>query len=113
MAKKEAAAPATEGGEQAAAAPAATGAQGTAVVLPNGKRRIDFIRDNYYDTEPPYGHSDEKQKTRSAIRKEINDMLEAAGQKDKQIPYQIVFGATKEKTDPRRKTQQAAAPATA
>ena len=66
--------------------------QGRAVTLPNGVRRIDFIRDAYYNDG----------KSRGDIRKEINEMLEKAGRTDEQIPYQIVFAATKDKeVDPR------------
>ena len=70
--------------------------QGRAVVLPNGERRIDFIRRRFYDDGA----------SRSDIKNEINTMLEEAGQKDEQIPYQIVFGATKNKeVDPRVKVE--------
>jgi len=85
MAKKEAAAPAAEEGK----------GQGRAVVLPNGTKRIDFIRDRYYNDNV----------SRSDIRKEINAMYEEGA--DGQIPYQIVFAATKgggqgdKKADPR------------
>ncbi len=65
--------------------------QGRAVVLPNGQRRIDYIRVQYYD----------KDKTRSEIKNAINEMLEKAGKKGEAIPYQIVFAATKTKEDPR------------
>jgi hypothetical protein len=107
--KGAAQAPTTEGAEAAKE----TSGQGQAVVLPNGQKRIDFIRNEYYDSEPPYEHVKEKNKSRSDIKKNINEMLKAAGQEDKQIPYQIVFGATKEKVDPRKKVKQAAAPAAA
>ncbi len=66
--------------------------QGRAVTLPNGERRIDFIRDRYYNDGV----------SRGDIKKEINEMLEKAGRKDDEIPYQIVFAATKDKeVDPR------------
>ena len=61
--------------------------QGRAVVLPNGERRIDFIRKRFYDDGV----------SRSDIRKEINEMLP----EDQAIPYQIVFAATKTEEDPR------------
>ncbi len=82
--------------KKAPAAAAATNdegkGQGRAVVLPNGQKRIDFIRDAYYNDG----------KSRGDIRKEINDQLEKAGREDDVIPYQIVFAATKDKeTDPR------------
>jgi hypothetical protein len=65
--------------------------QGRAVTLPNGVRRIDFIRDAYYKDG----------KSRSDIRKEINEMLEGANRGDEAIPYQIVFASTKTEEDPR------------
>lgn len=65
--------------------------QGRAVLLPNGERRIDYIRDQYYKNG----------KSRSEIRKDINEMLEKANRGDEQIPYQIVFAATKTEEDPR------------
>lgn len=63
--------------------------QGRAVTLPNGVRRIDFIRDAYYKDG----------KTRSDIRKEINAMYDEGA--EGQVPYQIVFAATKTEGDPR------------
>lgn len=69
--------------------------QGRAVVLPNGQKRIDFIRDEYYG----------KGTTRSEIRKAVNAMYDEGS--DGVIPYQIVFAATKtgekgnKATDPR------------
>ncbi len=77
--------------------------QGRAVVLPNNQRRIDFIRDEYYG----------KGTSRSDIKNKINEMLESAGRKDEQIPYQIVFSATKTgeqgnaATDPRKVAKDA------
>ncbi|MEE8598803.1 MAG: hypothetical protein V3S69_04725 [Dehalococcoidales bacterium] len=65
--------------------------QGRAVTLPNGKLRIDYIRDEYYN----------KGTSRSDIKKAINEMYEKAGDKDKAIAYQIVFAATKTEVDPR------------
>lgn len=65
--------------------------QGRAVDLPNGQKRIDYIRDEYYN----------KGTSRSDIKKAINEMYVAANQEDKQIAYQIVFAATKTETDPR------------
>ena len=78
--------------------------QGRAVVLPNKQRRIDYIRDQYYG----------KGTSRSDIKNAINKMYEDAGQKDGQIPYQIVFSATKTgeqgnaATDPRKVAAAAA-----
>ena len=57
--------------------------QGRAVTLPNGQRRIDFIRDAYYNDGT----------SRSDIRKAVNALYEEGA--DGQIPYQIVFAATK------------------
>ncbi len=84
--------------------------QGRAVVLPNGKLRIDVIRDAYYNAKSGL-HVEGEQKSRSDIKKMINEMLEKAGKKGEQIEYQIVFAATKTKEDP-RKTAAAAAKAT-
>ena len=64
--------------------------KGAGIVLPNGARRIDFIRDRYYNDK----------KTRSEIRDEINEVYKNAGE-DKKIAYQIVFAATKTEGDPR------------
>lgn len=61
--------------------------QGRAVVLPNGQRRIDYIRDEYYKNG----------KSRSDIKKAINEMLPEG----EEIAYQIVFAATKTEEDPR------------
>ena len=69
--------------------------QGRIVTLPGGAKRIDFIRDNYYDPKT-HTHT-EKCMSRSAIKNAINEGLP----EDKQIPYQIVFAATKLPTDPR------------
>ena len=55
--------------------------QGRAITLPNGERRIDYIRRRYY----------EEKATRSEIAKELTEMC------GKTVPYQIVFAATKEK----------------
>jgi hypothetical protein len=95
----------------AAAAPAgdAKGGQGSAVTLPNGVRRIDFIRDNYYSTD----EKNPLRGNRSAIKNAINEQLKAAGREGEVIAYQIVFQATKSKTDPRKKEAAAAAPAAA
>jgi hypothetical protein len=73
--------------------------QGHKVTLPNGEKRIEYIRDAYYDSKT--GLHGEKQPSRGDIKKAINEMLEAAGRKDEQIPYQIVFAATKTPEDPR------------
>ena len=67
--------------------------QGSAVVLPNGERRIDFIRDMYYTK----GKHTDKDPKRGAIKTAINEMLPEA----EAIPYQIVFAATKTDVDPR------------
>lgn len=72
---------------KAAAEPAReeSSSQGRAVILPDGKRRVDYIREQYY----------EKGVERSAIRKALNEMYEKAGDKQ-DIPYQIVFAGTKQ-----------------
>ena len=66
------------------------GGRGQAVVLPNGQRRVDYIRDRYYRDRA----------SRSAIRAEINAMLAEAGAGGP-IRHQVVYGATSEPTDPR------------
>lgn len=66
------------------------GVRGRAVVLPNGRRRADYIRDRYYGDGAD----------RSTIRKEINAMLEEAGA-DERVRYQVVYAATTSPTDPR------------
>ncbi len=78
--------------------------QGRAVILPNGKRRIDYIRDEYYGGKDgaPSG------KKRGEIKTAINEMLEKAGRKDEQIQYQIVFAASKLEVDPRIAAKAAA-----
>ena len=81
--------------------------QGRAVTLPNGVRRIDYIRDAYYNSKTGL-HGDGEQ-SRSDIKNAINAMLEKAGKKDAVIPYQIVFAATKTKEDPRKAAAAAAA----
>lgn len=91
--KKGTTAAATE--EKEAGAPK----QGAAIILPNGERRIDFIRRRYYDDGVKRGE----------IKNEINKMYEDAGQEDKKITYQIVFSATKTDADPRVKATEAAA----
>jgi len=58
--------------------------QGRAVVLPNGEKRIDFIRNAYYKDGT----------SRSDIRKAVN-ALYGDENTDGHIPYQIVFAATK------------------
>ena len=57
--------------------------QGRAVVLPDGTRRVDYIRSQFYD----------KGVTRSEIRKALCELTK------QDIPYQIVFAATKVKPD--------------
>lgn len=98
MAKKNAAAATTTEGGVATEAK-----NGHKVILPNGVERITFIRDSFYN-------GDETLKgNRSAIKNAINKMYEDAAQPDGQIPYQIVFAATKEKTDPRIASAEAKA----
>ena len=69
--------------------------KGRAVLLPNGQKRVDFIRDSYYDKKT--GKHTDGCKSRSEIKNEINEMLP----EDQAIPYQIVFAATKAEEDPR------------
>ena len=83
------------------AAPEASG-QGRTVTLPNGVKRIEYIRDQFY----------KEGVSRSDIKKAINEMVD----EEDQIPYQIVFAATKTNEDPRiasaaRKTAAAEAKA--
>ena len=83
--------------------PARARSRGRAVMLPNGQKRIDYIRDRYYKDGV----------SRSDIRKEINQIMADANIDDK-IQYQIVFAATKDPADPRdnpapRRRQGAAA----
>ena len=78
---------------QAEGEPAAArrgGGRGRPVTLPNGQRRVDYIRDRYYRDGA----------SRSAIRAEINAMLAEAGA-DGDIRRQVVYGATSAPTDPR------------
>ena len=84
--------------------------QGRAVVLPNGQKRIDFIRDAYYNKKT--GTHGESEQTRSQIKTAINEMLEKGGRGSEEIPYQIVFAATKTDTDPRIASAAAAKKAT-
>lgn len=70
--------------------PARARGRGRAMMLPNGQKRIDYIRDRYY----------KEGVSRSDIRKEINQMMADANIDDK-IQYQIVFAATKDPADPR------------
>ena len=70
--------------------PARARGRGRAVMLPNGQKRIDYIRDRYY----------KEGVSRSDIRKEINQIMADANIDDK-IQYQIVFAATKDPSDPR------------
>jgi len=72
--------------------------QGRAVTLPDGTRRIDFIRNNYYSNGV---HTVDKDMSRSEIKNAINKQLEDAGLTDQAIPYQIVFASTKTIEDPR------------
>ena len=87
-----------------------TKGQGRAVVLPNGERRIDYIRDAYYDAKT--GLHGEGQKSRSDIKNAINTMLKESGSSD-EIMYQIVFSATKTDEDPRVTAKKKAAAAAA
>ena len=73
-----------------AAMPARARGRGRAVMLPNGQKRIDYIRDRYY----------KESVSRSDIRKEINQIMADAGIDDK-VQYQIIFAATKDEADPR------------
>ena len=70
--------------------PARARGRGRAVMLPNGQKRIDYIRDRYY----------KEGVSRSDIRKEINQIM-ADANIDDNIQYQIVFAATKDPADPR------------
>ena len=86
--------------------PARARGRGRAVMLPNGQKRIDYIRDRYY----------REGVSRSDIRKEINQIMADANIDDK-VQYQIVFAATKDPADPRdnptpRRRRGAAAAAT-
>ncbi len=72
--------------------------QGRTVTLPDGTRRIDFIRNNYYSNGV---HTKDTDMSRSEIKNAINKQLEDAGLSDQQIPYQIVFASTKTDVDPR------------
>ncbi len=78
-----------------------TTGQGNVVILPNGQRRIDFIKNQYY----------EKGATRSQIRDAINKMYEDAKQPGKKIAYQIVFAGTKQKVEEYKAAKKAAATA--
>lgn len=76
--------------------------QGRAVVLPNKQKRIEFIRDAYYNKQTgKHVDGDDAVQTRSQIKTAINEMLAKAGRENEQIPYQIVFAATKTPVDPR------------
>lgn len=67
------------------------------ILLPNGQKRIDYIRDRYYNDGA----------TRGEIKTEINTMLAEAGREGEQIPYQIVYSATPKHAteDPRIATE--------
>lgn len=73
--------------------------QGRAVQLPNKQKRIEYIRNAYYNKDT--GKHGESDKTRSQIKDAINEMLKKAGRGAEEIPYQIVFAATKTVEDPR------------
>jgi hypothetical protein len=85
--------------------------------LPRGTRKVGRDRrsrsrtecDNYYSTD----EKNPLRGNRSAIKNAINEQLKAAGREGEVIAYQIVFQATKSKTDPRKKEAAAAAPAAA
>ncbi len=67
-----------------------TEGQGKAVILPNGQKRIEYIRDQYYN----------EGKTRSEIKAAVCAMYKEG--EPGEIPYQIVFAATRDKeVDPR------------
>ena len=66
------------------------GGRGRPVTLPNGQRRVDYIRDRYYRDGA----------SRSGIRAEINAMLAEAGEGG-DVRRQVVYGATSAQTDPR------------
>lgn len=72
--------------------------QGRVVLLPDGTRRIDFIRNNYYSKGV---HTEGTDMSRSDIKNAINKQLEDAKREGEQIPYQIVFAGTKTVEDPR------------
>ena len=76
-----------------AAAPVADGAggQGRAIILPNGERRVDYIKRRYAEGIK-----------RGAIAKELTEMNGGV-----KVPYQIVFAATKTKKE--AETTEAAA----
>ncbi|PHS13502.1 MAG: hypothetical protein COA78_07120 [Blastopirellula sp.] len=73
------------------------------ITLPNGIARADFIRDNYYgESDVTVSKCDPELKgSRSLVLKAVNTMLKEAGQPE--IPYQIVYAATKKQdvVDPR------------
>lgn len=98
MGKKEATAEATEN-TAPETAEAKTGGGGNAIILPNGEKRIDYIRRRYYQDNIERGE----------IRKEINQMYVDAGKPEGQIAYQIVFAASKMKREDYAKAQQAPA----
>ncbi len=81
--------------------------QGRAVVLPNKEKRIDYIRNAYYD--PKTGLHGEDQKSRVEIKNALNEMLKKAGPEHGEIVYQIVFSATKDDKDPRVTAKEKAA----
>src|SRR3990172_6124791 len=77
----------------AAAAPVADGAggQGRAIILPNGERRVDYIKRRFAEGIK-----------RGAIAKELTEMNGGV-----KVAYQIVFAATKTKKE--AETTEAAA----
>jgi len=79
--------------------------QGRIVILPNGEKRIEFIRNAYFNKK---GEHTDKCQTRSQIKNAINDMLKEAGREGEAIQYQIVFAATKTDVDPRIASRAAA-----
>lgn len=56
-----------------------TPAQGRAIILPNGERRIDYIKRRFFEDGVKRGD----------IARELTEMTGAT------VPYQIVFAATK------------------
>lgn len=72
----------TETKDQSTEEGTTTNKQGVAVVLPDGTKRIDFIKKRYYVDGAERG----------AIAKELSEKL------GRTVPYQIVFAGTKEET---------------
>ncbi len=66
--------------------------RGRAVILSNGQKRAEYIRNRYYDDKV----------SRSDIVKELKEKF------NHEVPYQIVFQATKEKEKPVPKVKEEA-----